>query len=118
MVVRKIQPAGDRRENRTQLDAVKRYTFVPLDEFHAGQCPHEIVVPERSAHFAVRDRLEPNTFLHRYDVEHRFVFDSLEFITRVKPIRTQRFRVMPLPGLVHGLGTQQAANVVGSKGCA
>ena len=115
MIGREVDPRGNGRMNRRDLDPVELNAAVPPDELHARQRPHEVEMPEAAPELAVGDRREPHTLLHPDHVLDGLVLHRAQRLGGGEPVRSQRFGIVALPGGVHDRWSQQAPHVVRPK---
>ena len=109
-----MEAAGDHRAVRRMGDFLARF-LAEMDghaalDFNAVDGEHEIVPPVPAAKIAIGDALQSRPFLKGDGVADRFAFDLPQLIG------ADRALLKPVPGVDQGLGTQQAADVIGAKG--
>ena len=109
-----VEAAGDHRAVRRMGDFLARF-LAEMDghaalDFNAVDGEHEIVPPVPAAKIAIGDALQSRPFLKGDGVADRFAFDLPQLIG------ADRALLKPVPGVDQGLGTQQAAEVIGAKG--
>src|SRR5260221_12420326 len=95
--------------HRLRIDALKLDLALAEVGFDPGQRAEKIVVPERTAKFAIGDHLKPDIFLSLDNCRDFAVFDCLESLGGNFAILTLRARFL------QGRGTQEAADMIGTK---
>ena len=90
--------------------------FAPLDQCHAGQATHEVVVPEPPPKFAVGYGHESQIFLQSHGCLDGFHSQTASsFGMGRKSIRTYAVSLMLPTRIVYGARSQQTAHMVRAK---
>lgn len=95
---------------RLRRDALESHAAVFLDDLDAIEAAEEVEMPEGPAELAIRDRLQPDSFLLGDDA------GDLDILDRAQSGSIDLTAGEALAGVVNGCWTQQAADLVGAEG--